>query len=134
MVRLTPVPAGSAPAPAACRAQLAARLLARSRPPGKACDVPVRTAGAGSEDGLLVRYDDQLNYQWSNLYGGLNEDSITHLDFNEDGDFSSAANSVTPNNTMAESAAKPLGEGHVQRFDGRGSSTYAEWERSARVR
>ena len=46
----------------------------------------VNPSGAGSEDGLLVQYDSELNYVWSKLYGGANDDSITYLDFNEDGE------------------------------------------------
>lgn len=46
----------------------------------------VNPSGPGGEDGLLVQYDSQLNYVWSKLYGGANDDSIGHLDFNEDGE------------------------------------------------
>jgi len=43
-------------------------------------------SGAGGEDGLLVRYSSGLSFVWSKLYGGESDDSIEHLDFNEDGE------------------------------------------------
>ena len=43
-------------------------------------------SGAGGEDALLVRYDDDLAVDWMNLYGGANDDSISYLDFNADGE------------------------------------------------